>query len=165
MRLNRKSIAVGLTLGALAGGAGGAIAASGTSSTTTTPTTPYGLGPGHMGAMRGAAFGHGAPITAAASYLGLSQAELQAQLRSGKTLAQVAEAQGKSVSGLESAMTATMTKNIDANSALSASQKASILTQMKDRLGAMVNSTCPRGGSGAGGLGPGAGPMMRTMRG
>lgn len=166
MRLNRKSIAVGLTLGVLAGGAGGALAASG-ASTPTTPTPPYGIGPGHMGAghmgaMRGVMLGQGAPIAAAASYLGLSETQLHTQLQSGKTLAQIAKAQGKSVSGLESAMTAAMTKNINANTTLSSSQKASILAQMKDRLDNMVNTACPHSGAGrTGGFGPGYGPMMR----
>ncbi len=184
MRINRKSIGVGLVVGALAGGAGGALAASG-SSTTTTPASPYGAGqgymgggymgggymgggPGHMargsiGAMRGAALGRGAPFTAAAGYLGLSETQLQTQLQSGKTLAQVANAQGKSVSGLESAMTAAIKQNLDANTTLSATQKASILAQFKDRLDTFVNTTCPRaGGAGpADGLRPGYGPMMR----
>ncbi|HTS52526.1 MAG TPA: hypothetical protein VMH26_04565 [Burkholderiales bacterium] len=165
MRLNRKSIAVGLALGALVGGAGAALAASGTS-TSPTPTPLHGVGSRyigagfHAGAMRGVMPGQGAPIAAAASYLGLSKTQLQTQLQSGKTLAQIAKAQGKPVSGLESAMIEAITTNINADSALSSSQKASILAQMKGRLATMVNATCPRvGGAGrAGGFGP---MMMR----
>ena len=142
-----------------------AFAASGTS-TSSWQTPSYGRGPGYlgarfMGAMRGAMLGQSAPITAAASYLGLSQTQLQTQLQSGKTLAQIARAQGKSVSGLEGAMIEAITNKIDANNALSSSQKASILAQMKQRLATKVNTTCPRA-SGAGPTG-GFGPMM--MRG
>jgi hypothetical protein len=43
-------------------------------------------------------------IDAAAEYLGLEPGELFDQLRSGKTLAEIAEAQGKSVDGLEQAL-------------------------------------------------------------
>jgi hypothetical protein len=166
MRPNRKSIAVGLTLGALAGGAGAAFAASGTN-TSSAPTPQYGSGPGYngagfmgMGAMRGA--GQGAPIAAAASYLGLNQTQLQTQLRSGQTLAEIANARGKSVSGLESAMIEATRTNLDANTALSSSQKASILAQIKERLATRINTTCPHATRGAGRAG-GLGPMM--MRG
>src|SRR5947209_9182146 len=43
---------------------------------------------------------------AAATYLNLAPASLQAQLASGKTLAQIATAQGRSVTGLLDAMVA-----------------------------------------------------------
>ncbi len=46
------------------------------------------------------------PFDSAAKYLGVSEDELHTALASGKTLAQVAKANGKTTSGLEAAMTA-----------------------------------------------------------
>jgi polyhydroxyalkanoate synthesis regulator phasin len=74
----------------------------------------FGLGPGRFG--RGhhgfgfkPGFRHHGPfkagLEAAAKYLGLSEEKLLQQLHDGKTLAQVAKAQGKSVDGLVDAMT------------------------------------------------------------
>jgi polyhydroxyalkanoate synthesis regulator phasin len=50
---------------------------------------------GHVGH-----FGHLAGLDGAASYLGLTEAELRAELEDGKSLADVAKAEGKSVDGL-----------------------------------------------------------------
>jgi len=70
-------------------------------------------GPGHFGFHHG--FGPrpflgpgpmGGPLAGVAKYLGVSTDQLMKDLRSGKTLAAIAKAQGKSVSGLESAMVA-----------------------------------------------------------
>jgi hypothetical protein len=61
-------------------------------------------GPG-MG-MRGALGGPARSLlTTAATYLGLTRSQLLSDLRSGKSLAAIATAQGKSVSGLEAALT------------------------------------------------------------
>src|SRR6266566_1248038 len=49
----------------------------------------------------------------AASYLGLSRDQLRQQLESGKSLAQIAQAQGKSVNGLEQAITASVKSKLD----------------------------------------------------
>ncbi len=59
-----------------------------------------GRGPGHHG------FGfHGPELhEAAASFLGLTEAELRTQLEAGKSLADVAGAEGKSVAGLKAAL-------------------------------------------------------------
>lgn len=58
--------------------------------------------------------GHRGPheLVAVAEYLGLTQDELFAELQSGKTLAQVAEAQGKSVQGLIDMLVAEATAKI-----------------------------------------------------
>ena len=61
-----------------------------------------GFGPGPIGGQ----------IQAAAGYLGISGATLLSDLRSGKTLASLATAKGKSVAGLEAAMLAAAEKNI-----------------------------------------------------
>src|SRR3954471_6747759 len=55
----------------------------------------HGDGPGH---------GFGGHLTAAATYLGLSETELRTQLSGGKTLAAVATAQGKTADGLVAAL-------------------------------------------------------------
>ena len=66
-----------------------------------------------FGHMAGPMFGQNSPMTAVAKYLGLSRAELREQLQAGKSLADVAKTQGKSVSGLEDAMVAALTTNLD----------------------------------------------------
>jgi len=70
---------------------------------------PLGLG------FRHGFFGHhGFPgLDAAASYLGLTDAQLDAKLDSGKTLAQVAKDQGKSVDGLVAALKADLKQKLD----------------------------------------------------
>src|SRR5438874_6491340 len=63
------------------------------------PLGPLGFGIGHGPGP----FGHLGPfgkLTTAASYLGLSEADLRTQLGQGKSLAQIAKDRGKSVDGL-----------------------------------------------------------------
>jgi hypothetical protein len=177
MRLNRKTVTVGLAglamVGALAGGAGIAVAATGTpvaTSTVSSALPPCGdlggdgdmdgmSGAGPMGDMAGMAFGETSPMSAAAAYVGLSQADLRDRLDEGKSLAEVAAEQGKSVSGLEDAMLAAMTSNIDANTVLTQEQKAAHVALVKDHLDAMVNAVhSPRAGMGL--MGAGTGGMM-----
>jgi hypothetical protein len=57
---------------------------------------------------------HPAGLEAAATYLGVTQAQLREALSGGKTLAQLAKDKGKTVSGLVDALTAAATKKIDA---------------------------------------------------
>jgi hypothetical protein len=68
------------------------------------PHRHFGLGPGPMAG----------PLAGAANYLGLSADQLMADLRLGKSLAAIAKAQGKSVSGLESAMLAPLEARFEA---------------------------------------------------
>jgi hypothetical protein len=91
---------------------------------------------------------HGGPhdhfggLDAAASYLGLTEAELRTQLESGKTLAQVAKDRGKSVDGLIQALVDAATKRLDADVAagrLTKEQEQQILSGLKDRITAFVN--------------------------
>jgi hypothetical protein len=77
-------------------------------------------GPGHFGFHRGFGPGPffgpgpmGGPLAGVAKYLGVSTDELIRELRSGKTPAAIAEAKGKSVSGLESAMVAPIKSHLD----------------------------------------------------
>ena len=161
MKLYRKSMVLavavgGLAVAGLAGGAGTALASASRTGTTATPATTCasGLGQGHAGGRYGMATGQNSPITAAASYVGLSQADLQKELQSGKTLAQVAAARDKSVSGLETALVAAITNNVNANAALNADQKAARLTQVKSHIDTMVN-TIHHPGAGVGRHGAG----------
>ena len=87
----------------------------------------FGGGPGgHFERMRAPGladralrFGFGGPglmagIEDVATYLDLKPADLAMQLRSGKSLADIAQAQGKTVQGLETTITAAVTKQLDA---------------------------------------------------
>ena len=89
--------------------------------------------------------GQNMPITAAATYLGLSQTDLQTQLRAGKSLADVANDRGKSVSGLKDAMVAAISANLNATSELSADQKSAMLALAKSRVATMVTTPHPAG--------------------
>jgi hypothetical protein len=93
-----------------------------------------------MHGMSGMWSGQEPVMTAAADYLGLSPTQLQAQLRSGTSLAGIAEAQGKTISGLKNALLAAMTSRINAISALTAQQKAAMISEAKDHLDAMINT-------------------------
>ena len=98
-------------------------------------------------------FGH---LSAAAAYLGLSESDLQTQLASGKSLADVAKAQGKPVDGLVSALLADEKKELDAAVAagrLTQAQADQMLANAKQRLTDMVNGAM----TGHWGMGPGGG--------
>ena len=56
----------------------------------------------------------GGLLKAAATYLGVTNAQLVTDLRAGKSLAQVATAKGKSVDGLEQALLAALKQKVDA---------------------------------------------------
>jgi hypothetical protein len=198
MKRNRRRVLTGLAAtgvlsGALAGG-GVALASTGSahstaatatpSPTATTKTAPASGkcdgGPGGMGGPRGMGGPGGiggiwagqSAMKAAASYLGISQDKLLSQLRSGKSLAAVAKAEGKSVSGLESAMLAAATSEINASSGLSAAQKKEMISELKSHLNAIVTGTRPSGPGPGVGMGGGmgvpaadAGSMMGGMQG
>ena len=105
-----------------------------------------GPGFGHHGGPGGHGFPH---LDAAAAYLGLSATELQTQLQSGKTLAEVATAQGKTVDGLVSALVADEKKELDAAVAagrLTQAQSDQLLANAKQRFTDFVNGTMPEGG-------------------
>ena len=112
-----------------------------------------------FGGGHGRGFGHGQPpsLDAAATYLGLTQAELRTQLEAGKTLAEIAGATtGKTVAGLESALAAASKAKLDAAvkaGKLTQAQADAIQTQMTAHLDDLVNGT----GHGFGGTGTGTG--------
>ena len=98
-----------------------------------------GLGFHHEGVFGG--------LDAAASYLGLTEAQLRTQLESGKSLADVAKAQGKTVDGLVQALVDSAKKKLDAAVSagrLTQSQADSILADLKTHITDFVNGTAPR---------------------
>jgi hypothetical protein len=90
----------------------------------------------------------GPGLGAAATYLGLTAPQLAEQLRSGKTLAQIAGAtDGKSVDGLVDALVAAGKQRLE--SAVSAGrltreQADRIEAELKERVTARVDGTAPR---------------------
>ena len=107
---------------------------------------PFGHGPGGPG------FGHArGGLGAASRYLGLSDSQLLSDLRSGKSLAQIAGDQGKSVSGLKSAITSAVTSHLDkavSSGELTKSDEQQILSDLSSRIDQIVNGTAPRWGAG-----------------
>lgn len=109
-----------------------------------------GHGFGHHGGFGG--------LDEAAEYLGVTEDALHTALESGKSLADVAKAEGKSVDRLVDTLVAASTEKIDA--ALSAGritkeQAASLKADLESRITGLVNGTLPEGmGRGRGGRGP-----------
>jgi hypothetical protein len=100
---------------------------------------PFGFGFGH-----GPGFFHrGFPgLDAAASYLGLTDAQLDSKLDSGKTLAQVARDQDKSVDGLVSALVADMKQKLDravSRGDMTKAQESQTLKDAERRITNLVN--------------------------
>ena len=108
-------------------------------------------GPGHH-------FFFGDKLDSAADYLGLTEDELRTQLRDGKSLAEVAEAEGKSVDGLKQAILAGAKSGLDeavANERLTPEQADAIYERLQSSIDDIVNGAFrgPRGD----GMGPGFG--------
>jgi len=81
------------------------------------------------------------PLSAAASYLGTPVPDLISQLRSGKTLAQIATAKGKSVAGLEAAMLKAQKAQLDdavKHGLLTTSQAAKIESHLEQMIHDLV---------------------------
>ena len=89
-------------------------------------------------------FGLAAGVEELTTYLGLEPAELRTQLRSGKSLADIAKAQGKTVDGLKAAITDAATKRLDAAvtaGKLTAEQKQKMLDALAEHIDDVVNGT------------------------
>jgi hypothetical protein len=97
------------------------------------------LGFGHFGHFR-----HFFPgLSAAASYLGLSQREIMDKLQSGKTLAQVARDEGRSVDGLVDVLKAQLKSRLDeavAAGRLTKAKEDEILSHADERISHLVNT-------------------------
>ena len=102
-----------------------------------------------------------AGIDDVATYLGLKPADLATQLRSGKSLADIAKAQGKTVDGLKTAITDAATKQLDAAVAadkLTKDQETKLLAGLASHLDDLVNGVRGPGAFGRFGRGgPGFG--------
>ena len=115
----------------------------------------FGLGRGGGGPGHG--IGHFGSLDAAASYLGVTEDALRAELEDGQTLAEVAAAKGKSVDGLVDALVAAAKEDLDqavTDGRLTDAQRDDMVATLEARITAMVN-----GERGPGfGLPPGGGP-------
>lgn len=142
MNTSRKSQVVIAVAAASLAGAGAAVAES--SHPHSAPLS-HGLRAGGPGAMHD-------DLSVAATYLGLTETELQTKLRSGKTLAQVADAtDGKSANGLIEALVAAAKQHIAADVSsgrLTQSQADQILSGLKQHVTDRVDSTGPPGRGG-----------------
>jgi hypothetical protein len=96
-------------------------------------------------------FGHhlrgpGHHLEGAAAYLGLTESELHEQLRAGKSLAEIAEAEGKSLAGLKDAMLADAKEKLDQaveDGKLTAAQRDAMLDRLESSIDDLVNGTPP----------------------
>jgi hypothetical protein len=83
-------------------------------------------------------------LDSAAAYIGITEAQLRTELESGKSLAQVAQAHGKSVDGLIGALVAAAKDKLDkavAAGRLTKAQETEMLGVLKDRITSAVNNT------------------------
>jgi hypothetical protein len=81
-------------------------------------------------------------VDAASNYLGLTNQQLLTQLRSGKSLADIAGDQKKSVDGLKSAVTAAVKNDLDkavTDKKLTQDQENKLLSKLGSRLDTLVN--------------------------
>ncbi|CAN5409954.1 hypothetical protein BH10ACT1_BH10ACT1_18800 [soil metagenome] len=151
---NRKIIgAAAMTAALAAGGLAGAVlgnpitsgAQDGGSTTTTAPATTGQPGP-PKGGPGGRGFGGGMDLTVAAKALGVTEEELRSQLQDGKSLADVAKAEGVDKQKLIDALVTAGEKRL-------AEAKAAL----PDRVAELVDGTFPAPGPGGGRGGPGKG--------
>ena len=94
-----------------------------------------------------AAARRGAGLDGAAEYLGLTEAQLRERLRDGDSLAEVAEAENKSVDGLKAAIKTGITAKLDEAvkaGRLTEAQKTRMLRNIDERIDALVNNERPR---------------------
>jgi hypothetical protein len=83
-------------------------------------------------------------LDAAANYVGLTETALRAQLRDGKSLAQVARDQGKSVDGLVDALVAAAKERLNkavAAGRITKAEEQSALSDLRDRIKDRVEAT------------------------
>ena len=117
------------------------------------------LGPGFGGFPGPGGFHHGGPglgsdLSAAAAYLGLTAAELRERLHDGESLADIAEAEGKSVDGLRQTMLGATRQRLDEAveaGRLSREQADAFLDRIEERIDDLVEGTVPGRGPHGGG--------------
>jgi hypothetical protein len=115
-----------------------------------------GAGPHVLMRVEARGVGLRAGLKATANYLGLKPAQLLQQLQSGKSLADVAKAQGKDVKGLEDAIVAAVKARLDravTKGHITSAQRDKLLQGLQQHIADLVNAKGP---------GPLCGPgMMR----
>jgi hypothetical protein len=166
MKLTRKHVvatlaAAGLVAGGLTGGI--ALASTGPAPTlaaSASAAPSSGLGTGNWGGMYDMWSGQQPVMTAAADYLGLSPTQLRSQLHAGSSLAGIATAHGKPVSGLKDAILTAMTSRINANTALTAQQRAAMTSRVRTHLDTMINMDMDQMPGTGTGTGTGTGSHM-----
>lgn len=102
----------------------------------------------HLGGHRGGM------LEAAARFLGLTPSALRTQLQSGKSLAQIAGAQGKSVQGLKQALLAARKARLAqavASGRLSQAEAQTIFSRIEQHIDQVINRTPQRGATGSNG--------------
>ena len=111
-------------------------------------------------------------VSAASTYLGLSPDQIGQELKSGKSLADIASEQGKSVAGLEQAVIGAAKTGLDKSVAagdITAADEQHVLDQLNAQLDDFVNGrgglSISLGGGGiairVGGPGPGEAPALK----
>ena len=118
------------------------------------PLVGLGGGRGHHG------HGHFADLGTAASYLGLTDAELKTSLSDGSTLAEIAKVKGKSVDGLKGALVTAAKADLAQgvkDGRLTEAQQSEILADLPDRIEDLVNGELGTRRAGHGPHGPGFG--------
>jgi hypothetical protein len=111
-------------------------------------------GPGERHVFMAGPIGPG--LDAAAAYLGLSRAELRRRLVSGRSLAEIARAEGKSVDGLEQAILDAVEADLAravADGRLTDAQRDELLRDLREHVDEMVAGRGPVGPCGPGGFG------------
>jgi len=105
----------------------------------------------------------GGPLTPAARYLGITEIQLLDQLASGKSLAQLATAHGKTAAGLENALVGAARSKLNrlrANGFITGTQEQRALSRLQARITELVNRAGLRPRFGARLLPPPPGALM-----
>ncbi|MGH2459337.1 MAG: hypothetical protein ACRDIY_10780, partial [Chloroflexota bacterium] len=102
------------------------------------------------------------PLSSVAGFLGISQTDMQTDLKNGQTLAQIAQAHGKSASDLTTFLTAQLKTRLDkavSGGKLTSQQETTMLNNASTRFDKLINSKFqPMGKRGRPGMtGPGFG--------
>jgi hypothetical protein len=130
------------------GGTGGAVAGVGTHHASGHSTAGRSSTVFRAGRFGGFGF-FGGGLSAAATYLGISTADLRSQLKSGKTLAAIANAtSGKSAAGLIQALVNAAKTKLDAAVSagkLTQAQEQTFLSKLTPAITALVNGTGSKG--------------------
>jgi hypothetical protein len=106
--------------------------------------------------------GPGGHLGAAADYLGLTESALARKLQAGQSLADVANAQSKSVDGLKQALIADAKTKLDqavTDGEITAAQRDEMLDRLESRIDDMIKRTGPPDHSRGFGRPFGHGPM------